>query len=218
VTGVPALAARRIRRSFPGGFSLRLDELAVEAGTTCGFTGPNGAGKTVLLETLGLLEPPDEGSIEIMGRRVFPGPASREARMSLAIVMQRPYLFRGTVARNVGYGLAARGLSRPERTRRVDACLELLGLTRLAGADIRRLSAGEARWVAIARALVLDPAILVLDEPAAHLDEPHAVALDGLIRGMHGRTTVLFSAHDPDQTLGCDRVFALDNGAVKPVR
>jgi len=218
VKGVPALAARRIRRSFPEGFSLLVDRLDVAAGSVCGFTGPNGAGKTVLLEILGLLEPPDGGSLEIMGRRVVPGPASREARMSLAFVMQRPYLFRGTVARNVGYGLAARGIAGRERKDRVHACLDRMGLGTLAGADVRRLSGGEVRWVALARAVVLEPAILILDEPDAHLDALHTAALDGLIRAMRGRTTVLFSTHDRARTRVCDRVFAVDRGAIKTVR
>ncbi|MEK7474382.1 MAG: ABC transporter ATP-binding protein [Candidatus Coatesbacteria bacterium] len=218
MTGAPALAARGIRRSFPEGFSLRVEDFAVEAGSICGFTGPNGAGKTVLLEILGLVEPPDEGGIELLGRRIFPGPVSREERTALTFVMQRPYLFRGTVAWNVGYGLAARGLAGPERKRRVDACLERFGLGDLAGADVRRLSGGEARWVAIARGCVLEPAVLILDEPDAHLDEPHVEALDGLIRGMRGSTTVLFSTHDPARTRICDHVFALDQGAVQQAR
>jgi len=210
-----AVAARGLARSFPGGFRLAVENLVLPAGGIYGFAGPNGSGKTTLLETLGLLAAPDAGEIEILGRKAAPGTIPREARLAIAFVMQKPYLFRGTVAGNVAYGLAARRVPAKARESRVRAAMEIMGLTPLAGADARLLSGGESQRVAIARALALEAPVLVLDEPEAHLDEEYRRRLEEEIAGLRGRTTVLFSTHDPS-TAGrvCDRVFGLENGSI----
>ncbi len=210
-----AVAARGLARSFPGGFRLAVENLTLSAGGIYGFAGPNGSGKTTLLETLGLLAAPDAGELEILGRKVAPGTVPREARLRIAFVMQKPYLFRGTVAGNIAYGLAARRVPAKARESRIRDAMEIMGLTLLAGADTRLLSGGETQRVALARALALETPILVLDEPAAHLDDEYRGRLEERIADLRGRTTVLFSSHDPSAAgRVCDRVFVLENGSI----
>src|SRR5690606_8124742 len=129
---------------------------------------PNGAGKSTLFRLLLAVEAPDAGRVLLDGRPVRPG--DRIARRRMAGVFQRPYLFAGSVATNVAYGLASRGLSRVARDRRVAEMLEPLDLSARAYGPVHRLSGGEAQRVALARALAPRPDVLLLDEPTANLD------------------------------------------------
>jgi len=214
-----ALRARNLRKPFPTGFTLRVEELALSVGGLYGFVGPNGAGKTVLFEALSLVSPPDEGEVELYGERIFPrGANGQRALRQMALVMQKPYLFRGTVERNLAYGLRARGLGRQELGERVATALRRLGLADLAQTDVRHLSGGEVQRVAIARALVLEPRVLLLDEPTAHVDAEHADAIEGLLQELRrdGRMTVLLSTHNLEQAYRLsDEIYVLVEGGPK---
>jgi len=145
---------------------LRLAELRVDRGETLVVRGRNGSGKTTLLRVLAGLEDPDAGTAVVA-----------EAPRERVFVQQAPYVFRGTVAANVGFGLLARGVDRRRRRRLVQEELAALGLAHLATAVARRLSGGEVRRVALARALVLRPRLLLLDEPHADLDAEASLLL-----------------------------------------
>jgi molybdopterin-binding protein len=213
------LVARKLRKSFPTGFTLAVGELTLGRGGVYSFVGPNGAGKTVLFEALSLLAPPDTGVIELDGESIFPGNGgARRTRQKMAMVMQRPYLFRGTVAENAGYGLRARRMNRREVARRVATTLERLGLAALARTDVNHLSGGQAQRVALARALVLEPEVLLLDEPTAHVDAQHGGAVERLLDELRreGCMTVLLSTHDLEQAYRLsDEVFLLVDGTLK---
>ncbi len=215
-----ALRARDLRKSFPTGFTLEVEELTLRPGGFYGFVGPNGAGKTVLFEALSLLAPPDEGEVELQGERIFPQAGGwRRTRREMALVMQSPYLFRGTVQQNVAYGLRARGVRGEELTRRVQTALARLGLGAIAGTDIRHLSGGEVQRAAIARALVLVPEVLFLDEPTAHVDAEHACTIEKLLQELRRETrmTVLLSTHDLEQAYRLsDEIFVLVAGRLQP--
>jgi len=216
-----ALRVWNLRKSFSpsANFTLRVEKLDLNAGGLYGFVGPNGAGKTVLFEALSLVAPPDEGEIELHGERIFPrGADGRRLRRQMALVMQKPYLFRGTVESNVAYGLRARGLGKKERNERVSAALLRMGLAHLARRDVRHLSGGEVQRVAIARALVLEPRVLLLDEPTAHVDAEHAGAIEAFLQELHhnGGVTVLLSTHDLEQAYRLsDEIFLLVEGALQ---
>ncbi len=189
--------------------------LQVGRGQSLCLIGPNGAGKSTLFRLLLLVEAPDEGRILLDGREARPG--DRAARRRLAGVFQRPYLFTGTVAGNVAYGLNARGLSAAARARRTAEMLELLGLERLARASVHALSGGEAQRVALARALAPEPELLLLDEPTANLDvtvrRRFREDLERLIRA-HAGAAVLIT-HDPGDAFAlADRVAVMEGGAV----
>ena len=149
------LVARRGRGARA--FALRVDELVLHRGETLVIMGPNGAGKTTLLYALAGLD-----------GRIGAGPDPGAGPVTL--VFQRPAAFSGSVAHNVRTALLGSGASRPERDRRVAAALERFGMLELADRDAHRLSGGELRRLALARALVLEPSVLLLDEPFDDLD------------------------------------------------
>ncbi len=136
-----------------------VDELAVERGERVAIQGGNGSGKTTLLRVIAGLERDAAGRCE-----VDTAPRDR------VYVHQNPYLFRGTVLRNVTYGLRARGVARGDREELAHAWLAKLGVDCLAKRRADHLSGGERRRVALARAMLLKPKLLLLDEPFAEMD------------------------------------------------
>jgi len=139
-------------------FELRVDSLGLHAGTVLVILGPNGAGKSTLLRALAGLEKTAERSA-IVGAG---GPVT--------LVFQRPAAFSGSVAHNVGAALLGKGISAFDRRRRITAALARFDIERLADHDARTLSGGEMRRLALARAFVLEPQVLLLDEPFDDLD------------------------------------------------
>src|SRR5207244_3526789 len=148
---------------------LRIDHLVIPMGQVTGILGPSGAGKSTLLRLLALLEAPTEGSVTVPGALGWDATPGR-----IVLVFQRPRLLQASVAANLGYGLWARGERR--RGAKVEAWLERLGLSALAYRPAQALSGGEQQRVALGRALILEPEVLLLDEPTANLD-PENVAL-----------------------------------------
>ena len=145
-----------------------VEALQIIEGEVLAILGPNGAGKTTLFRLLALLERPDAGWIRYFGVEV--DVRDLAARRRIATVFQRPLLFQGNVEENVAFGLKFRRLSRKEVKTKVESTLDMMGVSRLAGADMRTLSGGEQQRVALARALVLEPEIIFLDEPTSNLD------------------------------------------------
>lgn len=211
----PVLAAEGVVRSHGGGPVVDVERVALRAGEVLALLGPNGAGKSTLMRILAGLERPDAGRVLFRGRPVEPGDPGR--RRACAVVFQRPYLWSGRVRDNVEYGLRVRGVPRAERRRRADATLDLLGLSALADAPVDTLSGGEARRVALARALVLDPECLLLDEPASDLDViVHQQLLEDLERAARGANrAVLLVTHVPSEAFALgDRIAILERGRI----
>lgn len=187
--------------------------LTVPAGTTYALLGSSGAGKSTLLKILALLEKPSAGRVLVDGRPATVG--DRAARLRMAVVFQKPYLFTGTVGYNVGWGLISRGVRGPEAARRVADALERVGLGGWQDRRSDSLSGGEAQRVAIARALVLKPEALLLDEPFASLDP---IVRGSIIRDLVGilaqeRVTCLYVTHDQDEAMVvADRIGILHEG------
>jgi putative spermidine/putrescine transport system ATP-binding protein len=160
------LRCEGIVKSF-GDFTLDVDEFLVGSGTTTALLGPSGSGKSTLLTILGGLIKPDEGRVLLGNEPMTP----KLTRTHVTAVFQTPYLLRGTVMRNVAYGLKLRHVPIQERRLRVGKVLDLVGLSGYETRSIAGLSGGEAQRIALARALVLEPAVLLLDEPLSSLDE-----------------------------------------------
>lgn len=190
-----------IRKCYGSNVALDIEELTIAEGRLYTLTGANGAGKSTLLSVLAFLEPPTSGEIFYAGKRVDWDPGSMEEyRRKVTLLHQSPYLFGGTVYDNVAFGLVARGVQGEALHRRVDKALDDVGLQGFRDRKARELSGGEAQRVAMARALVLEPEILLLDEPLANIDRGTTGLLETVIASLPARgTTVVMITHDPDQ-------------------
>ena len=173
-----------------------IDRLSLdfEAGSRTIVLGPNGAGKSLMLRLChGLIEP-------TAGRTLWCGPGKARARWRQAMVFQRPVMLRRSVAQNIGYALRVHGVPKEERRDRVVAALGETGLTALAGRPARVLSGGEQQRLALARAWALQPEVLFLDEPTAHLDPAASRSVERIIDAIHrAGTKIVMTTHDLGQ-------------------
>ncbi len=214
-----AYALHNISQAYGEEVVLTLERLDIEAGHTTVLVGPNGSGKSTLLDLLAFLRPPRTGWIKFFDEFATSG-RYHELRRLIGYVQQKPYLLNTSVAHNIELGLKLRGVGKKERQSRTAAIIEEFGLRPLAARRAHDLSGGEVQKVAIARALVPAPRVLILDEPFAHLDSRFKSDLEELIyriKREKGRT-IIFSTHDRLQAqLFADHICSLADGRVVPV-
>jgi tungstate transport system ATP-binding protein len=176
-----------------------IDTLSIEAATAYVLTGVNGAGKSTLLRTLAGLERCEACTVEFEGRSMPLHPYPNELRRAIVFVHQHPIMFSTSVAHNIAYGLLARGTSRREAAPLVEEAMAWAGVAHLRDTDPTRLSGGEKQRVALARARVLQPRLLLLDEPTANLDGPAREQVMALIPTLLDRgSSVVMACHDRD--------------------
>jgi molybdopterin-binding protein len=206
---------RGIKKYYQHKLALSVPFMSLEQGKIYALAGPNGSGKTTLLHILNLLVQPSAGEVEFLGRRIDNWRDLMPLRGQIAGVLQEPYLWNSSVLGNVTLGLAWRGYSKKESQKRA---LEALASVGLAGFERRRavqLSGGEAKRVALARALAIKPRVLLLDEPAANMDAQSSALVEKVVRRLNREqgTSVIFSTHDPSQAhLLADEIIALAGG------
>jgi tungstate transport system ATP-binding protein len=179
--------------SYVAGGKILLNKLdfQLEDGVRTVILGPNGAGKSLLLRVCHGLLQPDSGRVSWAGRT--PSQAGRE----LAMVFQRTVLLRRTVSDNIAHTLGVMGVARQERSSRIDTALEEAGLSELADHPARTLSGGEQQRLSIARARVLRPRVLLLDEPTSNLDPGATAAVEAMIRAADADgTRIIMTTHD----------------------
>ena len=173
---------------------LRGLNLHLEAGEFVALLGPNGAGKTTLLRILASLARPSLGEVRLAGHRL-PGEAAAVRRI-LGVVSHQPLLY-GDLTAEENLRFYARLYSLPEAKRRIDEILEMVGLDRRRRDRVREYSRGMQQRLAIGRAVLHDPLILLFDEPHTGLDQEASAMLDGVLRQVAGRgRTVLMTSHD----------------------
>ncbi len=190
--------------------------LSIPAGEFVTLLGPSGCGKTTLLRIIAGLETADAGVVRLGGEDLLSQPANRRP---VNMVFQSYALFPHlTVARNVAFGLEARGISRPEVAGRVAEALAMLHLEPLAHRRPHQLSGGQRQRVALARALVNRPALLLLDEPLSALDAALRAELQLELRKLQRslRTTFLLVTHDQHEAMTVsDRIFLMNAGHIE---
>jgi len=198
---IAQLLLTSVQKRYGDKIGLELKKLVLWPGRLYTLTGPNGSGKSTLLNILALLSKPDQGELFYAGKPITW--KSRELnllRKKVTLLHQSPYLFAGTVFDNVAFGLRARGVSGEELRSCVADSLALVGLISFEGRNVTQLSGGEARRIALARALAAKPELLLLDEPLAHVDTESAHAIEQLVATLVAQgTTVVISTHDSQQ-------------------
>jgi ABC-type sulfate/molybdate transport systems ATPase subunit len=210
------VSLRDVRHRRGGRDVLVIDDLDLDAGERLAVLGPNGAGKTTLLRLLAGLDAPTTGRVEIDGEAI--AGAAVEVRRRIGYATQRPGLLSTSVIRNVELPLRWRRLGRANRRASALAALERLNVARLADRKALSLSGGEAQRVSLARALAIEPDLLLLDEPAAGLDaEARRAFLDDLEQALSDRTTtVVHVSHRAEEALRlADRVAVLTDGTIR---
>ncbi len=213
----PILSLRNIQATYGKRLALQVAALDLYPQEVLAVIGPNGTGKSTLLQVMAGLRP-WQGDLCLRGQPVRLDDLAYCRR--IALVLQSPMLLDLSVLANVTLGLRFRGVAGGEANRRAMPWLERLGVAHLAGRPARALSGGEAQRVSLARALVLEPEILLLDEPFSALDAPaRAAILDDFRRLLREtRTTTVFVTHDQDEALQLgDRVAVLLEGRLRQV-
>lgn len=189
----------------------------IKKGTSTALVGPTGSGKTVLLRLIDLLEKPSSGTVYFEGTDANESDNSRlEIRRQIGMVFQKPLAFKVSVYDNIAYGLKIRG-KKENMDEKIKDLLELIGLPGYAKRNAFKLSGGETQRLALARAMITEPKLLLLDEPTANLDPISKKKLEELILKINreSETTIIMTTHDllQGQKLA-DRMILLDNGQV----
>jgi len=186
----------------------------IDTGETVGIVGANGAGKSTLLKSIVGIILPSEGSIEIDGISVTKKNLNK-VREKVGVVFQNPedQLFMSNVYDDIGFGLRNYGMAEDEIKDRIETIVQALGIERLLDHNSSKLSGGEKRLVAIATILVMEPSLVLFDEPTSFLDPRTRRKLMEMLRSF--TMTKLIATHDLDMALElCDRVIILSEGAI----
>jgi branched-chain amino acid transport system ATP-binding protein len=210
------LRASSVSRSFAGVRALQDVTVELHRHEVVGLIGPNGAGKSTLVNLLTGFDFPTAGTIELGGRPITRWSAHRRARAGLTRTFQHSRSFRSlSVRENVEVAALGVGTGPREAGRRAGALLELLGLTALADAPAGSLAQGDERRLGVARALVAEPAFVLMDEPAAGLPEAEVPEFAEVVRSVRDdhHAGVLLIDHNMALVMGvCDRIHVLDQG------
>ncbi len=211
------LAARGLCKSYRGRQVVRNVDLEVASGEVIGLLGPNGAGKTTSFYMVVGLVRPDQGKVFLDQTELTAMPMYQRARAGISYLPQEASVFRKlTVEQNLLAILETLDLDGRKQRQRCDQLLEELRLTHIARSYGYALSGGERRRVEIARALVLEPSFILLDEPFAGIDPIAVIDIQTIIAHLKERRIgVLISDHNVRETLGvCDQAYILSEGEI----
>ena len=197
---------------------LNISSLSLSARKVYALIGPNGAGKTTLLNHLAFLDQPTSGILKFRKKAVNSDKGNLvHLRRCVVLVDQSPILFSGTVWKNVEFGLRVRGISQKECALKIPAALERVGMLHFANTDVHGLSGGEVKRVALARALVVEPEVLLCDEPTANVDQDNQEVILKILEqanSMQNRS-VIFSTHYLSQSRRlAHHTILLQNGEI----
>ncbi len=192
--------------------------IALRRGELLAITGPNGGGKTTLLKIMAGLLRPQQGRVSIMGHDPWGGGMdAQHARRSVVYVSERPVLVKGSIMDNLLLGFRLRG-EEPDANALRDV-VSMLGMKGLLDKSPKSLSAGEAQIVSIARAIVLKPSFLLLDEPFSHLDRARRRILAEALEALRGEGMGIAVASHNEGILGrlASRGYWVEDGRADPL-
>ena len=210
------LILKKISKTYDGYAALDEGSVVINAGTFNAIIGPNGSGKSTLLRIAALLEEPDNGEVIYRDKT---GALKKDILLKrrIAVVLPGDSLFNESVFNNVAYGLRIRGMNRPVVHDKVQNILERFKLSDKARKSVRTLSSGEAQRVAMARALVIGPEYLFLDEPTASLDPVNTEVIETALketRSGNGMTVVMITHNMFQAKRLADRVVFMYGGYI----
>ncbi|MEU2735865.1 ABC transporter ATP-binding protein [Streptomyces sp. NPDC007095] len=215
---MPYLELQAVHKRFGSAVALNDLTFALESGEFFSLLGPSGCGKTTALRIVAGFDQPDDGKVLLDGVPINEVPSRKR---DMGVVFQSYNLFPNmTVQQNIEYGLRVRRRQKSARAEKAAQLLELVGLPELGRRYPHQLSGGQQQRVAVARALAVEPRVLLMDEPLSALDSQIRLQLREALRDIQVRlgTTVLYVTHDQDEALSVsDRVAVMQQGGVEQV-
>ncbi len=206
------ISIKNLKKFYSEKLILDIDGLEIEEGKITGIIGPNGSGKSTLLKIISGLDEEFSGVIKYDNKYL-----NRDIYKRMTLVMQKPYLFKRKVFDNIEYPLKIRNIKKENRKERAIDILKRLEIEELKNKKAHLLSGGESQKVSLARALIFNPKLLLLDEPTSNIDPESIKVMEREIIRYNRETkgTVLIVTHNMDQSERiCDKVLFLDKGKV----
>tara|TARA_Y100000588_G_scaffold377265_1_gene456137 strand:- start:6032 stop:6691 length:660 start_codon:yes stop_codon:yes gene_type:complete len=208
---------KNIKVEFEEFNALTINYVEIPTHKTTWVTGQNGAGKTTFLKLLAGLITPKTGAFTYNYKNLITKKNYMDYRQKTTLLSQEPYLFRGTVFKNVMYGLNNRGFTKKQLKTKALNAMEQTGVLDLSNRDSKHLSVGEKKRVALARCIAIDCETILLDEPLAGLDEKSVAQITNLIKKLSQlKKTLIISTHNYDNTKNKnDLCIHLESGKIQ---
>lgn len=206
------VSINNLKKYYSEKLVLDIEKLEIEKGKITGIIGPNGSGKSTLLHILAGLDNEYSGTVVYDQQVITPKPYDR-----MTLVSQKPYLFKRKVYANIEYPLKIRNFNKEEMKKRVNKVISRLEIEGLRDKKAHLLSGGESQKVSLARALVFEPELLLLDEPTSNIDPESIKVLEREILRFNRETgaTVIIVTHNLEQSDRiCDNIIYLEKGRV----
>lgn len=206
------ITIKDLKKAYSGKLVLNINKLEIEEGKITGIIGPNGSGKSTLLNIIAGLDGEFSGEIKYNDKTL-----NREIFKKMTLVMQKPYLFKRKVFENIEYPLKVRNIKKEDRKKETLDILKSLEIEELKDKKAHLLSGGESQKVSLARALIINPELLLLDEPTSNIDPESIKIMEREIIRFNEETksTVLIVTHNMAQSERiCHKVLYLDKGKV----
>ncbi len=204
------IECRKIKKSYGETVILDFEELIIPSGDFLGITGENGTGKSTLLHLIAGFDPRYSGEILLDGE-----PRNRQHELEMTLVMQKPYMLKRSVLQNLTYPLELRNVEKKERLDQAYVTAERYGLTHLLEQRADRLSGGEMQKLNLARAEMIRPRLLMLDEPTANVDRGFTEIIEHHLQEYYEtqKPTILLVTHSREQAMRlCRRVIQVKRG------